>query len=118
MDKIAEIIKQTKAYYCLDCGKCTGNCPVSLFDESYSPRVMVKSVLLGEGQKLGQSRLNDDDGPCAAHPIAARHDRQDLFLQAVPLDLLLQSPADMKGPVGYAPRAGADHQVQTVRAHL
>jgi len=57
MDKIAEIIKQTKAYYCLDCGKCTGNCPVSLFDESYSPRVMVKSVLLGEGQKLGRTRL-------------------------------------------------------------
>lgn len=56
-DKIAEIIEQTKAYYCLDCGKCTGNCPVSLFDDSYSPRVMVKSVILGEGEKLGRTRL-------------------------------------------------------------
>jgi len=57
MDSIAETIKQTKAYYCLDCGKCTGNCPVSLFDAAYSPRVMVKSVLLGEGEKLGKTRL-------------------------------------------------------------
>lgn len=57
MDEIAETIKQTKAYYCLDCGKCTGNCPVSLFDEAYSPRVMVKTVLLGEGEKLGKTRL-------------------------------------------------------------
>jgi heterodisulfide reductase subunit D len=57
MADITEIIKRTKAYYCLDCGKCTGNCPVSLFDEAYSPRVMVKSVLLGEGEKLGKTRL-------------------------------------------------------------
>jgi heterodisulfide reductase subunit D len=57
MDAIAEVIKQTKAYYCLDCGKCTGNCPVSLFDQAYSPRVMVKSVVLGEGEKLGKTRL-------------------------------------------------------------
>jgi heterodisulfide reductase subunit D len=57
MDSIGEIIKKTKAYYCLDCGKCTGNCPVSLFDEAYSPRVMTRSVVLGEGEKLGKTRL-------------------------------------------------------------
>ena len=57
MEHIAEIIRQTRAYYCLDCGKCTGNCPVALHDEAYSPRAMVRSVLLGEGQELAQSRL-------------------------------------------------------------
>jgi Fe-S oxidoreductase len=57
MDSIGEIIKKTKAYYCLDCGKCTANCPVSLFDDAYSPRVMARSVVLGEGEKLGKTRL-------------------------------------------------------------
>jgi heterodisulfide reductase subunit D len=56
MDRIAEIIRQTRAYYCLDCGKCTGNCPVALHDETFSPRALVRTVLLGEGEELAQSR--------------------------------------------------------------
>jgi len=57
MDPIAEIIRQSRAYYCLDCGKCTGNCPVALHDEAFSPRALVRSVVLGEGQELAHSRL-------------------------------------------------------------
>jgi len=57
MDPIAEIIRKSRAYYCLDCGKCTGNCPVALHDEAFSPRALVRSVLLGEGEELAHSRL-------------------------------------------------------------
>jgi Fe-S oxidoreductase len=57
MDQIAEIIRQTRAYYCLECGTCTGNCPVALYDETFSPRALVRTVLLGEGEQLSQSRL-------------------------------------------------------------
>ncbi|MBM4248430.1 MAG: (Fe-S)-binding protein [Euryarchaeota archaeon] len=37
-------VKSTKAYYCVECGKCTGICPVSRGLE-YSPRRMVKRAL-------------------------------------------------------------------------
>jgi Fe-S oxidoreductase len=42
---IEEIIKRAKAYYCIDCGKCTGNCPISRYDPSYSPRKNVEKAL-------------------------------------------------------------------------
>ena len=57
VNPIDEIIRQSRAYYCLDCGKCTGNCPVALHDEAFSPRALVRTVLLGEGEELAHSRL-------------------------------------------------------------
>ena len=42
------VIEKTKAYYCLECGICTGTCPVSRYSPTYSPRVMVESALLFE----------------------------------------------------------------------
>ena len=33
-------IRRTKAYYCLECGICTGSCPVSRYQPQYSPRLM------------------------------------------------------------------------------
>ena len=35
---VREIIRQTRAYHCLDCGKCTGNCPVARINRTFSPR--------------------------------------------------------------------------------
>ena len=40
----AGAVESTKAYYCVECGKCTGICPVSRGLE-YSPRRMVKRAL-------------------------------------------------------------------------
>jgi heterodisulfide reductase subunit D len=42
-----DIINETKTFYCLECGKCSSICPVSRYDPSYSPRVMVEDALLG-----------------------------------------------------------------------
>ena len=42
-----EILRQTRATYCLDCGKCTGSCPVSRVDVTYSPRSTIERVLAG-----------------------------------------------------------------------
>lgn len=39
-------IRRTKAYYCLECGICTGSCPVSRYQPQYSPRLMVERALL------------------------------------------------------------------------
>ncbi len=32
---------------CFSCGLCTGSCPVSEIDENYSPRKIIRQVLLG-----------------------------------------------------------------------
>ncbi len=45
MSELKEIIRQTKAQFCLDCGKCTAVCPVSRFDSQFSPRLIVRKAL-------------------------------------------------------------------------
>ena len=47
-----EIVRLTKSYYCLDCGKCTGSCPVARVDVTYSPRGTIESVLSGYPEEL------------------------------------------------------------------
>ncbi len=42
------IIQRTRAYLCLDCGKCTGSCPLARVDPEYSPRRIVERVVSGE----------------------------------------------------------------------
>lgn len=42
---LKEAIKSSKAYLCLECGKCTGTCPVSRFNRGYSPRVLVNKTI-------------------------------------------------------------------------
>lgn len=46
-ENILEAYNNTKAYYCLDCGKCTSNCPVARYQEDFSPRLIVKNAALG-----------------------------------------------------------------------
>lgn len=43
-----KIIDETRAYYCLDCGICTGSCPVSRVSPEFSPRLMVEKSLMDE----------------------------------------------------------------------
>lgn len=43
---LADIVDSTKAYYCLDCGICTGSCPVSRVTPDFSPRLMVEKALM------------------------------------------------------------------------
>jgi len=37
---------------CLQCGKCTGNCPVAAITPSYNPRAIVNDILAGEISRL------------------------------------------------------------------
>jgi len=46
------IIQKTRAYLCLDCGKCTGSCPLALVDMDYSPRRIVERVVFGDADTV------------------------------------------------------------------
>ena len=46
-------VDKTRAYLCLECGICTGSCPVSRHHEAYSPRMTVeKALLFGEDETV------------------------------------------------------------------
>jgi heterodisulfide reductase subunit D len=47
MTAIADLINTTKTYYCLDCGVCTGSCPVSRVFPEFSPRQIIERSLYG-----------------------------------------------------------------------
>jgi len=49
---LGDIIQETKAYYCLECGKCTSVCPVARYDPSFSPRAIIEDALLGFEDEL------------------------------------------------------------------
>jgi Fe-S oxidoreductase len=49
---LESIIQRTRAYLCLDCGKCTGSCPLARVDLDYSPRRIVERVVFGEAEAV------------------------------------------------------------------
>lgn len=46
---IDTIVKKTKVYYCVECGKCSASCPVARVNDAYSPRVIIEKTLEGIG---------------------------------------------------------------------
>ncbi len=57
MDAIEQAVRNTQAYYCLECGKCTSVCPVARRNGAFSPRLMVEKCIKGQGQELLADRL-------------------------------------------------------------
>ncbi|MFQ5750664.1 MAG: (Fe-S)-binding protein, partial [bacterium] len=52
MAELAESIKKTNAFYCLECGKCTASCPIALVNDSYSPRTIVAHTMLQSKEEV------------------------------------------------------------------
>jgi len=42
----------TNLEQCLQCGKCTGNCPVAALTPSYNPRAIINDILAGSTARL------------------------------------------------------------------
>lgn len=53
---LEHIVQEARAFYCLECGKCSGLCPISRYNPAYSPRVMVENGLLGLEEDLVHNR--------------------------------------------------------------
>ena len=53
---IEEAVKKYQTFACLDCGVCTGSCPVSRVLPSFSPRLIVEKALLELGDELLEDR--------------------------------------------------------------
>jgi heterodisulfide reductase subunit D len=53
---IEQAVKKYQTYACLDCGVCTGSCPVSRVSPGFSPRLIVEKALLQLGDELLRDR--------------------------------------------------------------
>jgi heterodisulfide reductase subunit D len=49
---LEELHKRTKAYLCLDCGKCTAICPISRVNHRFSPRRLLTKAVGGSNENL------------------------------------------------------------------
>jgi len=47
-----ELIKDSRAYYCLECGKCTARCPIARVDKSFSPVFNIAQTIRGYDQEI------------------------------------------------------------------
>ena len=55
---LEQVVEKHNAFYCMECGVCTGGCPVSRLVEGFSPRLLVEEVLLeGEDKVLAESSV-------------------------------------------------------------
>ena len=68
-----ELYKKVDRYHlvdnleqCLQCGKCTGNCPVAAITPSYNPRAIINDVLSGSTRLL----IVRKSGAVSGAPIA------------------------------------------------
>ena len=55
MMELANQISQKQSAYCMECGVCTGSCPVSRELPSFSPRQMIKRAMMDPDGGLLQS---------------------------------------------------------------
>lgn len=61
MARPADMVRQTRAWACYDCGKCTGTCPVSRVGGDYSPR---RHVLAANQGHSGENEGGGSLGSC------------------------------------------------------
>ena len=54
--KFEQIIRDTHAYLCIDCSKCTGSCPIGKTGSVYSPRALVQHLTL-DARPLSQAEF-------------------------------------------------------------
>jgi len=47
-----EFVKESRAYYCLECGKCTARCPIARADKSFSPILNIVRFVRGYDQEI------------------------------------------------------------------
>lgn len=102
MPRIDQIVANTRAYSCLDCGKCTAACPVSRYDPDFSPRMIVYNALWGRDTELLK---NGQLWSCLTCSLC--EERCQSGVQYVELIKLLREEAHAIGETGQCTHGGA-----------
>jgi len=52
MEILTEKLKENRAFLCLECGKCTAVCPISVYNNNYSPRRLLAEGIFYKAKDL------------------------------------------------------------------
>jgi len=109
---LEDIIKESKTFYCLECGKCSSICPVSRYDPAYSPRVMVENALLGLEDELVHNKELFSCLTCYACQLKCPSDVDyPLFIQK------MRAVASSSGETGQCAHSGVLHSLIRLMAN-
>ena len=50
--RIRDLVIDSRAFYCLECGKCTARCPIARADERFSPVLNIAKTIRGYDQEI------------------------------------------------------------------
>lgn len=53
---VDQIVEETKTFNCVDCGKCTGACPIAQRNPEFTPRMTVEKALAGLEDEIKSSK--------------------------------------------------------------
>lgn len=99
---IAKAIKASRAYLCMECGKCTGLCPVSRFNHGFSPRVLVNKAI-----RSGTSDLLKDKNIWACLTCKLCDERCPVGIEYIDLTLATRLEAQKIGEEAMCSHGGA-----------
>ena len=51
-NRIRDLIEDSRANYCLECGKCTARCPIGRVDDLFSPVLNIAKIIRGYDQEI------------------------------------------------------------------
>jgi len=111
MDATTDQLKKNRAFLCLECGKCTAVCPISRFNNTYSPR-----RLLAEGLFYGGGDLYADKllWSCLTCKLCSQRCPVDVMYSEYMRDI--RAEAFNRGEFGNPTHGGALHHIMEMTA--
>jgi Fe-S oxidoreductase len=106
---IKKAIKESRAYLCLECGKCTGSCPVSRFNHGYSPRILVNKAI-----RSGQLELLKDKNIWACLTCKLCDERCPANIDYIELTLAIRQEAQKIGEEAICSHGGAAQSLMRI----
>lgn len=106
---IEKAIKESKAYLCMECGKCTGSCPVSRFNHGYSPRILVNKAI-----RSGQLELLKDKNIWVCLTCKLCDERCPANIDYIELTLAMRQEAQKIGEEAICSHGGAAQSLMRI----
>ncbi len=109
--KAIDILKKSRAFLCLECGKCTAACPISRFNNDFSPRKMLADGLFYNADDLVSDKLL---WSCLTCQLCSTRCPVDVKFSEYMRDV--RAVAHNEGKTGNPSHGGALHQIMEMAA--
>ena len=106
MESATEQLKKSRAFFCLECGKCTAVCPISKYNNGYSPRRLLADGIFYDAGGLVDDRLL---WSCLTCQLCSQRCPVDVHYSEYMRDV--REIASRQGKEGNPSHSGALHQI-------